>query len=75
MSLNKSNSGKSAIPATHSKTVSARRHDLDWLRVIAFGILIYFHTAVAFLPDGLPLTLNAQSSPIIGIGVYIRRVL
>jgi S-formylglutathione hydrolase FrmB len=25
-----------------------RRHDLDWLRVIAFGILIFFHSGMAF---------------------------
>lgn len=39
-----------------------RRYDLDWLRVIAFGILICFHAAVAFLPKGLPMILNSESS-------------
>ena len=27
-------------------TVSSRRHDIDWLRVILFGLLIWFHYAV-----------------------------
>lgn len=40
-----------------------RRYDLDWLRVLAFGVLIFFHSAVAFLPDGLPTTLNDTPSP------------
>ncbi len=41
---------------------NTRSWDLDWLRVIAFGILIYFHAAVAFLPQGIPMILNEQSS-------------
>ena len=47
----------------------ARRYDLDWLRVIAFGLLIYFHAAVAFIPSGLPLTHNDSSSIIIELFV------
>ena len=30
-----------------------RRHDIDWLRVIVFGILILFHIAVGFVPWGI----------------------
>ncbi|GGY37414.1 acyltransferase family protein [Parvularcula lutaonensis] len=30
--------------------VSARRHDLDWLRVIAFGLLIFYHIGMAYVP-------------------------
>ncbi len=44
-----------------------RRADLDWLRVIAFGVLIYFHVAIVFIPDGLPLIQNAQTSPVLQI--------
>jgi len=44
-----------------------RRHDLDWLRVIAFGILIYFHAGVAFLPTGIPQILNNEPSLIAGV--------
>lgn len=39
-----------------------RRAEFDWLRVIAFGLLIFFHAAVAFLPRGLPMIQNAESS-------------
>ncbi|MEO1405243.1 MAG: acyltransferase family protein [Pseudomonadota bacterium] len=42
--------------------VGRRRHDLDWLRVIAFGILIFFHTAVLFTPDSLPTIQNPEPS-------------
>ncbi len=45
----------------------SRRYDLDWLRVIAFLVLIYFHAAVAFLPDGLPLTINAEPSATLSV--------
>lgn len=43
----------------------ARRADLDWLRVIAFGLLIAFHAAVVFLPQGIPMIQNDQSSPVL----------
>jgi hypothetical protein len=42
--------------------IQSRRYDLDWVRLIAFGILIYFHTAIIFVPYGLPLIQNAVSS-------------
>ena len=37
-----------------------RRYELDWLRVIAFTVLIYFHAAIFFVPFGLPLIQNAE---------------
>ena len=27
----------------------ARRYDLDWLRVLAFGLLIFFHTGMLYV--------------------------
>lgn len=30
-----------------------RRHDIDWLRVIAIGLLIFYHTAIGFQPWGV----------------------
>lgn len=45
--------------------ITDRRQDLDWLRVIAFVLLIYFHAAVAFVPDGIPMTVNADSSEVL----------
>lgn len=45
--------------------IQTRRLDLDWLRVLAFIALIYFHAAVAFLPDGLPMVLNPEPSPVL----------
>src|SRR5690606_7007319 len=31
---------------------SERRHDIDWLRVIAIGLLVIYHIAIAFQPWG-----------------------
>lgn len=32
------------------RTASARRYDLDWLRIAAFGLLILYHCGMAFVP-------------------------
>ncbi|MEM7359958.1 MAG: acyltransferase [Pseudomonadota bacterium] len=48
---------------------TSRRYDLDWLRVLAFGVLIYFHAAVAFLPSGIPMTINAEASKPLTVAV------
>jgi len=42
--------------------ITGRRYDLDWLRVIAFAVLIYFHAAIIFIPGGLPMIQNAETS-------------
>jgi len=47
--------------------VNERRADLDWLRVIAFGLLIYFHAAIAFFPGGIPMIQNADTSVLLGV--------
>lgn len=46
------------------ESINQRRADIDWLRVIAFGLLIYFHAAVVFLPQGIPMVINDQASPL-----------
>lgn len=33
--------------------MSERRYDIDWIRVIAIGLLIIYHTAIVFQPWGL----------------------
>ncbi|MEO0997345.1 MAG: acyltransferase family protein [Pseudomonadota bacterium] len=43
-----------------------RRRDLDWLRVLAFGLLLFFHTAVLFKAQGIPDILNDEPSPALG---------
>ncbi|MEM7099432.1 MAG: acyltransferase family protein [Pseudomonadota bacterium] len=57
------------ISSITKQGVRERRYDLDWLRVIAFGLLIYFHAAIVFIPNGLPLISNAQSS--IGMQIFV----
>lgn len=42
--------------------ITSRRYDLDWLRIIAFAVLIYFHAAITFIPDGIPMIQNADTS-------------
>lgn len=32
---------------------TGRRYDIDWLRVIAIGLLLIYHTAIAFQPWGI----------------------
>lgn len=32
--------------------ISTRRYDIDWLRVIAIGLLLFYHTAIVFQPWG-----------------------
>jgi hypothetical protein len=32
-------------------TLDRRRHDLDWLRILAFGILILYHTGMFYVAD------------------------
>jgi glucan biosynthesis protein C len=46
-------------------SIMERRADLDWLRIIAFGLLIFFHAAVVFVPAGIPMVANATPSPIL----------
>ena len=36
--------------SAHHTFVNGRRADLDWIRVIAFGLLILFHTALVYAP-------------------------
>ena len=49
--------------------IRARRADLDWLRVIAFGLLIFFHAAMPFIPGGIPMIQNSELSPVLQIFV------
>ena len=36
------------VPGTHGRS-TPREHGLDWLRVFAFGVLIFFHSGMAFV--------------------------
>jgi glucan biosynthesis protein C len=33
--------------------LSSRRYDIDWIRVIAIGLLVIYHTAIGFQPWGM----------------------
>lgn len=51
--------------------MTTRRYELDWLRVIAFIVLIYFHAAIFFVPFGLPTIQNEENSLALQIFVKI----
>lgn len=51
--------------------ITSRRYDLDWLRIFAFGILIYFHTAIIFIPGGLPMIQNNENSAFLTLFVHV----
>lgn len=44
-----------------SAAASGRRYDLDWLRVIAFGFLIFYHIGMFFVPWGW----HVKSDPVV----------
>lgn len=41
-----------------TKSSSARRYDLDWLRVLVFGLLIFYHVGMFFVPWGFHIKNN-----------------
>lgn len=43
-------------------TTTGRLHYVDWLRVLAFGLLILYHCSVAFFPDMAWLVKSARTS-------------
>lgn len=51
------------------KSIPERRYDLDWLRVLAVLLLIYFHTAAIFYRGNLGefYVTNAVPSPALGV--------
>ena len=51
--------------------INSRRYDLDWVRVLAFLIVIYFHAAIIFIDGGLPLIQNNEVSPSLDLFVTI----
>ncbi len=55
------------VDNTSDLAIKERRADLDWLRVIAFWLLIYYHAAIAFMPGGIPMIQNADTSPVLQV--------
>ncbi|MEO9475663.1 MAG: acyltransferase family protein [Cyclobacteriaceae bacterium] len=48
---------------------SERRYDIDWLRVIAIGLLLIYHVAIGFQPWGVFIGFIQSSSPLESIWV------
>lgn len=47
--------------------LSERRYDIDWLRVIAIGLLIIYHVGIAFQPWGVFIGFIASDEPLSGL--------
>jgi peptidoglycan/LPS O-acetylase OafA/YrhL len=47
--------------------LSNRRYDIDWLRVIAIGLLVIYHIAIGFQPWGVFIGFIQNDEPLIGI--------
>lgn len=46
-----------------------RRYDIDWLRVIAIGLLLIYHVAIAFQPWGVMIGFPTNKEPWTGLWV------
>lgn len=53
---------------------STRLHYIDWLRVLAFAILIFYHSSVAFFPDLEWLINSPERSPTLSLVMMFPRV-
>lgn len=61
-----------AQPGIASSSVSpARRHDVDWLRTIAIGLLIVYHSAIAYQPWGALLGYAVNDEPVEALWVVM----
>ncbi|MEL7003002.1 MAG: acyltransferase family protein [Bacteroidota bacterium] len=45
------------------ESITKRRHDIDWLRVIAIGLLLIYHIAIIFQPWGVLIGFVQSSEP------------
>jgi glucan biosynthesis protein C len=50
-----------------------RQYFIDWIRVIAFWVLIMVHSAIPFVPFGMPLIQNAETSSALSVLLYFLR--
>lgn len=46
---------------------SERRHDIDWLRVIAIGLLLIYHIAIIFQPWAMFIGFIKSNEPVVGL--------
>ncbi len=49
--------------------IAERRHDIDWLRVIAIGLLLIYHVAIAFQPWGVFIGFIQTNEPVEAIWI------
>ncbi len=49
--------------------ISERRYDIDWLRVIAIGLLLIYHVAIAFQPWGVFIGFIQTNEPLEAIWI------
>ena len=56
--------------STASPQLVQRQYFIDWIRVIAFWVLILVHSAIPFVPFGMPLIQNAETSSALSVLLY-----
>jgi glucans biosynthesis protein C len=47
--------------------IEQRRYDIDWLRVVAIGLLLVYHVAIAFQPWGIMIGFITTDRPWLGL--------
>ena len=52
------------ITLTEQPSLSNRRHDIDWIRTIAIGLLIVYHSAIAFQPQEVNYAFPRNEKPL-----------
>lgn len=58
---------KNAMNYTSNNVQDLRRYDIDWLRVIAIGLLLIYHIAIVFQPWGVFIGFITSQNPIPGL--------
>jgi glucans biosynthesis protein C len=51
----------------NNKMTTERRYDIDWLRVIAIGLLLIYHIAIVFQPWAMMIGFIRSDEPIVGL--------
>lgn len=65
------NSGIAELEAAIHQTKSVRRYDVDWLRVLALGLLIVYHVVVSFQPWAVKIFFIQNEEPLEWLWIFM----
>jgi len=57
-------------PPKTTANINERLYYIDWIRVLAFAILILVHAGIPFVPFGLPMIQNNETSEVLSLVIY-----